>query len=576
MRLASSLIFINKMPGSTDSHSTTSKQSFSSQSSTDSCDTTHYQFVVAGGSYAAISAVKLLCKHVIPQAVAMNPRFRAKITVIAPNKEAYWNVAAVRLIAEPDILKNHGNQIFFPLEESMRQHLPKTPKYTSPHILQVIQGKVLSIDSNNSMLTYLKLTEKGTSDHVDDFFCHSVSYHRLILATGASSSSPAFKLNGSSEMTKAALREFQESTQKASSICIVGAGGAGVELAGELGYKYGNSKKIQLYSSFDGTLERLRHKIADGAINKLKHLGVETITNSRAISAYLEPSENSKFEHHHEEMITSSSFQSTAPLIPQLSELCLNDHYDSDSNDKHSPSQKSKSNSAPGKSIFHRHSPEGICNISSPLPHAPISPTPTSNRSPKKTEGRSLLKPRMSTSSGNSSSSSIGEDLMSQSAENLGQRTRRTVVTFENGYKESFDCYIPTTGNIPNSAYLPHSCLDPQGYVITDPYLRLANNNPRGEIYVYGDLVSGGSQTIEDISDSQLLTLKATLFHDLLNGDPHELKMYKPSPVTFYVPISRKGGVGQTMHGFPIPGFVVSIVKSRNFRLSQSKNYLLK
>lgn len=133
----------------------------------------------------------------------------------------------------------------------MRHHLPKTPKYTSPHILQVIQEKLLSIESEKSMLTYLKLTEKGTTNHANDFFCHSVRYHRLILATGASSSSPAFKFNGSFEMTRTALKEFQESIMKASSICIVGAGGAGVELAGELGYKFGHSKfghskKIQL------------------------------------------------------------------------------------------------------------------------------------------------------------------------------------------------------------------------------------------------------------------------------------------------------------------------------------------
>lgn len=523
----------------------------------------HYQFVVAGGSYAAISAVRVICKHVIPQATARDPSFRAKITVIAPNKEAYWNVCVVRLIAEPELMDSHGDQIFYPLDETLRQHLPSAPKHTPQHELELIQGKVVSVSSDADMLTYLKLTDEGTSKTVNDFFCESITYDRLILATGASSSSPAFKLNGTSALTRAALKELQESTKKASSICIVGAGGVGVELAGELGYKYGHTKKVRLYSAFDGTLERLRHKIADEAIHKLKMLGVETVTNSRAVSAHREkiwtPQSPSSDEESFDAKTISTVKSAASQPVPPLPSQYLDSYYKEDVDDEHSTSRRARLNTPQRLSLVPRRTHDSLARAS-PKHHHPRSPLS-----------------RISTNS------SSGSD---EGATVLGQRTHRTVVSFENGYKESFDCYIPTTGNIPNSNFLPSACLDSAGYVVTDAYLRLAAHNPRGAIYVYGDLVSGGSQTIADLSESQKHTLKATLLHDLL-ASPHPaapagaryrqqfaLRAYKPSPVTYYVPISRKGGVGQTAHGLPIPGFVVSLVKGKNFRLNESKNFL--
>ena len=117
---------------------------FSTNSNPSSTDSIHpYHFVVAGGSYAAIHAVKLICKHVIPKAIQKNSNFRASITVIAPNRETYWNVAAVRIISDPNVLENHADQIFFPLEETLRKFLPTRGKYI--HELNVIQGKVLSV-----------------------------------------------------------------------------------------------------------------------------------------------------------------------------------------------------------------------------------------------------------------------------------------------------------------------------------------------------------------------------------------------------------------------------------------------
>lgn len=574
---------------------------FSTNSNPSSTDSIHpYHFVVAGGSYAAIHAVKLICKHVIPKAIQKNPNFRASITVIAPNRETYWNVAAVRIISDPDVLENHADQIFFPLEETLRKFLPTRGKYI--HELNVIQGKVLSVDSELSMLTYLKLTDSDEPQHGDDFFCQTVVYNKLILATGASSSSPAFKLNGSTELTKAALRQLQKDSAAAETICIVGAGGTGVELAGELGYKYHGTKKITLYSAFDGTLERLRQKISDDAIPKLKNLGVETITSSRAIAAYKERPRISALRSQN----APNPLQSK-PSFSSINRAVASPTHDSDSNlgspqstralDSHSnpvnsltpPASPSSTvgkspTKSPSTEEYLNHFCKGeLRNIPSAATLVPSMPVRSikshdeivlsHNKSPNFSKPITPSTPYFS-----NTRKSEATTRPSIEAENPCEKPKvsRTVVAFENGVRKTFDCYIPTTGNIPNSSFLPHSSLDSNGYVLTDPYLRMARNNPYNDIYVYGDLVSGGNQNISDICEEQKQTLKATLIYDVLGReDPSGLKRYKPSKnVTYYVPISKNDGIGQTMYGLPLPGFIVSIVKGKTFRLNQSHRYL--
>ena len=77
---------------------------------------TVYRFVVAGGSYAAISAIKILGNDVLPRMIAEKQNsFKVAITVIAPNREAYWNVAAVRIISDVDLLETNTKQLFYPL-----------------------------------------------------------------------------------------------------------------------------------------------------------------------------------------------------------------------------------------------------------------------------------------------------------------------------------------------------------------------------------------------------------------------------------------------------------------------------
>lgn len=51
----------------------------------------------------------------------------------------------------------------------------------------------------------------------------------------------------------------------------------------------------------------------------------------------------------------------------------------------------------------------------------------------------------------------------------------KTELTLGNGEKKIVDLYLPTTGNYPNSEYIPKALLDDKGHVVVDEYLRVKN-----------------------------------------------------------------------------------------------------
>lgn len=74
-----------------------------------------------------------------------------------------------------------------------------------------------------------------------------LDYDFLILATGSRTGEHTpFKSLGSTEDTKATLHEFQAQVKNSSTIVVAGAGITGVEVAGELGFEYGQRKKVYL------------------------------------------------------------------------------------------------------------------------------------------------------------------------------------------------------------------------------------------------------------------------------------------------------------------------------------------
>lgn len=517
-------------------------------------------FVIAGGSFAAITAVKVIAQKIIPAVTKYNPALSVHVTVIAPNKESFWNIAAPRLISQYDTLDLNTSQLFFNLKEAILQsflHL------STKHTVSVITGKVISVNSEYNVITYMDLKDENeelTGFKEPTFKAIPINYDYLILATGTSSSSDAFKLNGTSENTKREIKRMADEIEKASSICIIGAGAVGVELAGEIGFKYSRQKKITLYSGVEGTFEYGKVRHSKRTLAKLKEVGVETILNVRAVSAHTEEEETVEY--------TTNPFFSSLDT-PKKSSFW--DYPEPLSSRKPvSQPQVSKKNSFPY--IFSGLSASSN-NITSSKSHSTRSVSTSPPSSPASSQDKRSTFFSQSSMFSNDDITSLSAAAGLAAVSRRRRKITRTLVTFDNGYRESFDCCIFATGNVPNSSFLPVTSLDKRGYVLTDAYLRMFHNNPNRNVYVFGDLVSQGKQTLLDITQTQMDVLKYTLLKDILGTPDVKLKPYQPASATYIVPISQKGGVG-LLFGIPMPSFVIAALKSKDFMVDKSEQFL--
>ncbi|RFU35494.1 hypothetical protein B7463_g854, partial [Scytalidium lignicola] len=177
--------------------------------------------VILGGSYAGITAAHGLLKQ-----VAKIGSF--KITLVSPNTHHYGNMASARGIVPEQFA---DETLFQPIA-------PGFAKYPSSQF-EFIVASAESLD-----VVAKKVEISSATGHA------TLEYDYLILATGTrTAESTPFKGLGSTEATKAALHDFQAQVKRAKTIVVAGAGVTGVEVAGELGYSYGQSKEIILLSS---------------------------------------------------------------------------------------------------------------------------------------------------------------------------------------------------------------------------------------------------------------------------------------------------------------------------------------
>lgn len=142
---------------------------------------------------------------------------------------------------------------------------------------------------------------------------------------------------------------------------------------------------------------------------------------------------------------------------------------------------------------------------------------------------------------------------------------------FKNGTQETTDCYVNTTGVIPNTGYLDPSYLDKTGRAVVDQNLHLKGHS---NIYVIGDIVSGGDSTLIDAANVQYPTLTAALKHDIVDSSSDYKPYSKSDKVTIMVPISSQGGIG-LVFGWGVPSFMVKMIKAKDFMISKAASYLV-
>jgi NADH dehydrogenase FAD-containing subunit len=171
--------------------------------------------LILGGSYGGISTAHRILK----QASTTAP---LKITLVSPNTDIYWNMAAPRAA----VGVYDDDKVFRPIAPGFTHY---------GNTFEFIVGTAESLD--------VQAKTVGLAGG------QTLEYDFLILATGSRTKEVTpFKGLGSTKETKEALHTFREKVKESEMIVIVGGGPTGIEFAGELASEYGMKKQVHLVS----------------------------------------------------------------------------------------------------------------------------------------------------------------------------------------------------------------------------------------------------------------------------------------------------------------------------------------
>ncbi|EED17735.1 AMID-like mitochondrial oxidoreductase, putative [Talaromyces stipitatus ATCC 10500] len=219
--------------------------------------------VVIGASWAGINTTHGLLKEV-PS---------AKVVLINPSDEFYFNIASPRLVSKPGEI---------PREKYIYPIAPLFDKYpNAKKNFEFVQGKATAIDLEGKNVSVQEST--GTS--------RTIAYDYLVIASGSTSNATTgtgsfqvpFKQSSSTKV-EAELKTAQETIKSAKSIIIGGAGAVGVEFAGELA-EARPDLEITLVTNTDNVLFGLREPTRQKAAKILKQKKVKILTNKAVTSA---------------------------------------------------------------------------------------------------------------------------------------------------------------------------------------------------------------------------------------------------------------------------------------------------
>ncbi|KAK6465606.1 hypothetical protein DFJ63DRAFT_316804 [Scheffersomyces coipomensis] len=216
------------------------------------------EVVIIGGSFGAIAALKTLVKS-----KNNSKNIVLSITVISPSEFSLFNIGTPRVAIETDKI----DKIFFDLKKALNKYIQNTP-----HSIKLIKGYVTDVNLDDRSVT---ISNNET-----------IGYDNLIIASGTTTQHPAFKLDNErdSTYTRESIKSLNRDIKNANKIAIIGGGATGVELAGEIGTEYKDSKSITLFTGSSQPLPTLNKSQGDKASQKLKDLNVTVINNKKAKS----------------------------------------------------------------------------------------------------------------------------------------------------------------------------------------------------------------------------------------------------------------------------------------------------
>jgi NADH dehydrogenase FAD-containing subunit len=150
--------------------------------------------------------------------------------------------------------------------------------------------------------------------------------------------------------------------------------------------------------------------------------------------------------------------------------------------------------------------------------------------------------------------------------------TKSWTVTLDNGKKLSADVYIPTTGAIPNSSFIPAEFLDSNGWVKVDKELRVQSSSGSAlPIYAVGD-INTNNMRLSFKATEQAKIAVANIKADIAGKG--ERKSYdQGESIMMMVPVGETGGTGQLFGVTPF-SFMVKFVKGKDYFVSKAPQYL--
>lgn len=141
----------------------------------------------------------------------------------------------------------------------------------------------------------------------------------------------------------------------------------------------------------------------------------------------------------------------------------------------------------------------------------------------------------------------------------------KTVVKLDNGESIVADVYLPAIGMTPNTAFLPDSLKQSNGYVKTNPKtMRVDEAGAR--VYAVGDVAGVDKGGVMNLHNT-IPVWGANFNHDVLGGKVAEKQYNYKNPETQMVPVGAKTGVG-AFNGWSIPAFAVSFAKGKDYMIS--------
>ncbi|KAH9216142.1 hypothetical protein DL95DRAFT_522845 [Leptodontidium sp. 2 PMI_412] len=216
-----------------------------------------HEILILGGHYSGINVAHYLLRHVIPKLTTPSTSYH--VTIVTPNIEFFWNIAAPRLIVSEKLIPDE--KVFLPIAKEFASY--DAAQFT------FVKGKATALDPEKRIVS-INNGEK-------------ITYNSLVVATGSYFASSVWQLNESEEKLKSEISALRKALAAAKTVLIAGGGSIGVETAGEIGAEF-PKHDTTILSGNRRLLPRLLPSNSAAAESKLKALGVKTVNDIKLSS----------------------------------------------------------------------------------------------------------------------------------------------------------------------------------------------------------------------------------------------------------------------------------------------------